>query len=775
MQDKILKLLSERYFLKNEKTWDDIAKRISAIYPESYEYIKNMEFIPSSPTIMNLNTKGERKGTLSSCFPMDIEDSIEGIMEAMKECALVTKAGGGCGYPWSKLRGHIELVKGVNANSSGVLPFIQIFDSVLDGILQGGKRRGAGSSLLSIYHSDILKFIDAKKDIKKFNRSNFSIDIDDLFYKILKNNPDKTFKIRTVVDEKEYDLKDENGKIYSYKDLWNKIIDSAWLCAEPGIFNGSIAFNRCTCTNINKMVVPNPCFEFCHIPYNSCNLGSINVSKLVTVNGFVNFDWDKFKKIIDMATVYLNKIIDNNTFPIDKIKDVTKKSRPIGLGLMGLSHLFYKLNISYDSEKAEDFTKEMIRYMTLESMLVSVEKAKNKGKAYEYFDYNTFMSANERFFTKDKCREIDVEQLKRDIKKYGCYNSSQTSIAPTGSISFLADCSSGIEPVFALAYTRKIEKLNKEYEIVTICDSIFEEYITNNYLHEKDKILEYVSKNNGSCKGCNELPKSVQDIFVVAGNIDKEWHLKILAAVANNVSLSVSKTINLPSDATKRQIADIYIKAHEMGIIGVTVYRDGCREGILNHIDGGIKPESVQRHNAPKRPEKLPCDIHEIRVEGEQYLVMVGFLNGTIYEMFVTKDYKFIKLEGHTTGIIKKIKDKNKKDKMTYYNLIVNDSEKDEEKTVIKNIGKVSKSIYGSLSRAISTELRHGVPLQIVVDQLNKTEGFTEFDKIVSRILKHYIKEGEEVLTSEVCPECGGKLRYHDGCKSCPCGWWKCG
>jgi ribonucleoside-diphosphate reductase alpha chain len=378
------------------------------------------------------------------------------------------------------------------------------------------------------------------------------------------------------------------------------------------------------------------------------------------------------------------------------------------------------------------------------------------------------MSANARFFTRSNCRDIDVDQLRKDIKKYGCYNSSQTSIAPTGSISFIAHTSSGIEPIFALAYTRKIEKLDKQYDVVIVADPIFESYLNTFQLDKKEKILKYVSENKGSCLGCPDLPAVIQRTFVVAGDIHPDWHLRILSASANNVSLSVSKTVNLPMESTKKNIADIYIKAHEMGIVGLTVYRDGCREGILNHINGGVKLESIQRHDAPKRPDDLPCNIHEITVEGEMYLVMIGLLNGTLYEIFVTKDYKSIKLEGEKTGIIRRV-GKSK------YNLIVNDSESDEEKTVIENIGKVSKSIYGSLSRLISTNLRHGVPLQTVVEQLNKTVGFTEFDKIVSRVLKRYILDGEEVITSEVCPECKSKLKYYDGCKTCQCGWSKCG
>lgn len=764
------KILNDRYFLKNEKSWDDIAQRISSIYPDIYENIKNKDFIPSSPTIMNLNTKGERQGTLSSCFPMEIEDSVEGIMDSMKECAIITKRGGGVGYDWSRLRGQNELVKGTGRNSGGILGFIGIFDAILDGISQGGSRRGAGMSMLNIYHPDILRFIDAKKSLDKYTRSNFSVKIPDSFYKTLSNSPDKIFKTRNVVDGEEIELKDNDGKTMTYKDMWDKVIDSAWSCAEPGIFNEDIAKKRATCLNVNENIVSNPCSEFTHVPYSSCNLGSINLSRLTMNEGDkVIFDWDKFKLLIVRGTIYLNRVIDNNFFPIDKIKEITLKVRPIGLGIMGLSHLLYKLGIPYDTEEAESFVSELMRYMTICSMRVSVDLAKTN-KAYEAFDFECFMSANRRFFTKSHCREIDVDALVKDIKKYGCYNSSQTSIAPTGSISFIANSSSGIEPIFALAYTRKIEKLNKQYDVVYVGDPVFEDYIKNKPKELQAQIMEYVSKNQGSCQGCSHLTKDEQRLFRVAGDIDPVWHLRILAATANNISLSVSKTVNLPGSATRKQVADLYIKAHEMGVIGVTVYRDGCREGILNHLkeESDRNLEFIVRKEPPVRPDDLPCNIHGITVDGEEYLVLVGLLNGTLYEMFVAKNSKGWKAVGnlkHGEGVIRKIKSKQ-------YDLIVNINDKEE---IVEDIGSLCKPVYNALNRLVSLCLRSGDPLQLIVDQLQKSVGFRDYHHVVSRVLKTYIRDGEEVISGEVCPTCKSTLRYYDGCKVCNCGYGKCG
>ena len=254
-------ILQERYYLKAETSWETMAWRLcETIDPEMFDLILNRSFIPSTPTMMNLNTRGERKGTLSSCFILDIEDSMDEIMDAMKEAAFVTKAAGGVGYNFSKLRGASENVKSISANSGGVMAFIGIFDAVLDGVRQGGRRRGAGMSMLSIYHPDILRFIDAKAgDTKKYTRSNFSVAPDDEFYLVLDSDPNRIFQTRNVVDGATNDLKDEAGRTYTYQMLWDKIIHNAWLSAEPGIFNSSISADRCTCKHITRNVFCNPC------------------------------------------------------------------------------------------------------------------------------------------------------------------------------------------------------------------------------------------------------------------------------------------------------------------------------------------------------------------------------------------------------------------------------------------------------------------------------------------------------------------------------------
>lgn len=760
MSNPVTKLLRERYFLEKETCWEDIAKRVSKLYDPIYPYIKDMTFIPSSPTLMNACTDGERLGTLSSCFILDVEDSIESIMKSMSDAAQVTRKGGGVGFNWSSLRGASEVVKSTGRNSGGVLSFIGIFDAILNGVIQGGARRGAGMSMLNITHPDILKFIKAKSDENAYTRSNFSVKIHHKFYEILEKDPDRVFKTINIVDGKEKPLLDDKGEEITYKQLWDFIVERAWAKAEPGIFNGDIASERCTCKHINPNVNSNPCSEFTHIPYTSCNLGSVNLTKFINKEGV--FDWDRFNEVVRTVVRFMNKVIDKNDFPLLKIKEETLKTRPIGIGCMGLAHLFYQLRLPYNSKEALELARTIIRTMTLTAMEESVKMAKEKDKSFEYFDYKTFMDANKRFWGDD------TKELEGDIKKYGIYNSSETSIAPSGTISFIANCSGGIEPIFGLVFSRKIEKGNKVYETVYVVDPLFEEYVDEKLKDKKEKIYKYIAENKGSCQGCSHIPEEDQKIFVVAGDLTAKEHLDLLGAVANVTSLSVSKTINLPENATKEDVGSVFLEAYKKGIIGVTVYRDRCREGILTHATNVKveRPERVTRIMAPKRPQDLPCNIHDIRVGGDRFIVLVGFLNESLYEMFVTKDAKEkIDLDKCKEGIIRK-REHN------VYDLIIKNGD---ESVLIEDIGDTFDTMDSSLSRLVSMALRHGVNLQFICEQLEKTKNFSGFSKAAMRVLKKYITEGEKVITGEKCESCDGDLVFAEGCKKCiVCGWSKC-
>ena len=445
----IQKLLIERYYLPDEKNWEDLAKRVSAIYPPIYEDILNKKFLPSTPTLMNANTGGRKKGTLSSCFTMDIDDSIDDIFDALKEGAIVTKASGGVGYVFSKLRSSKEGIQTLSdRKSSGPIPFMRMFNSMLDGIQQGGVRRGAGMGQFDINHPNILDVIRLKNTKGEMERLNLSIRVPDEFYIKLKNNPDFPHVVYDK-DGNSMPLEDD-GNIVTVGKLWDEIVEYAWKCAEPGIFNVDIATRQCTVTNLNPYVLSNPCAEFTNIPYASCNLGSINLNYCVKDG---KFDWIEFERLTRNATHYLNNVIDINEFPITKIKDVTLKVRPIGLGAMGYAHMLYRLGIPFNSPEANELCDKIFEKLTMFSMDESCMIAMETGQVYPAFDYELFMKANERFFENGK-----YNQLASEIKAHGIANSCFTSIAPNGSIGYIADMTTGgIEPVFALTYARKIE------------------------------------------------------------------------------------------------------------------------------------------------------------------------------------------------------------------------------------------------------------------------------------------------------------------------------
>jgi ribonucleoside-diphosphate reductase alpha chain len=424
--------------------------------------------------------------------------------------------------------------------------------------------------------------------------------------------------------------------------------------------------------------------------------------------------------------------------------------------------MLYKKGISYNSERAIKLTEELFRYLTLRSMKCSIELAKKYG-SYDAFNIDLFFKANERFFKHKTCREINIEHLIEDIKKYGIRNSCFTSIAPTGTISTIANTSGGIEPVFALTYIRKVEKMNKEYDLMFITDPVFDKYLSDNFKEEKkQQILKEVSENKGSCQKCKDIPKEMRDIFVVAGDLTPTEHLDILEKVANNVSLSVSKTINMPNEITRDKIADVFLNAHDRGVIGVTCYRDGCRDGILVHDIEQRLGTIIKENHAPKRPKKLPCEIHRVVYQNKKWIVFVGILDDKPFEIFAGAIEDVNIPKNIDNGFI--IKEKSKHYSFEF-----------EDEILINNIRKsFDVKEHDAFARLISLALRHGTPIVYVVDVLNKAEGdITSFAKVISRTLKKYIKNGER---AGICPECGSKMIYYEGCTKCStCSFTKCG
>lgn len=781
LNEASLNLLKERYFLTGETTWEDLAERVGGIYEPATNLIKEMKFIPSSPTLMNGNTKGIRKGGLSSCFVMGLDDSIEGIFESMKEAAIVTKNAGGIGYDFSVLRSSNEEIKSLDGRkSSGPLPFMDMYNSMLDGIRQGGARKGAGGAWLNIDHPSILEFIEAKHDYKtqRLNRFNLSVRVPNWFYKKLEETPNEIMQVKNVSDSQSYNLIDFQGNPVTIKQLWATIIKHAHNSAEPGILNSDIAKNQCSVTNIDQMVGTNPCTEFVNIRYASCNLGSLNLSMYVNEAGI--FDFGSLSNDIETVTKYLNSVIDVNSFPIENIKRVTKAIRPIGLGVMGVAHMFMKMGIPFNSQKAYNFSKQLMTYITLKSMKTSCELAKVEGK-YSAFDFDTFYNANKRFWNSDaliggNIFEIDVASLIEDIRVYGTRNSCFTSIAPTGSISFIANTTGGIEPVYALTFARNIEKdkdakNNIVYETVYVSDPVFDKWLDNNKQNTKQEILKYVANNKGSCRGCPLMAENEQLLFLTANDLTPTEHLDSMEPWAVATSLSISKTVNLPKNATEADISTTYIEAYKKNIIGVSVYRDGARgEGVLVHTENVGASDGIKKYDAPKRPKKLTAEMHQFVINKQSHYVAIGLMGKDPYEIFASINHneagELIIPKTATNGcIIKNGRgDYEFKDSTTNISYHLTDSH--------------SSAEAAALTRSISTSLRHGVDISIIVQQLEKTKGtLNSFSKAITRTLKHYIKDGTKVK-GDVCEKCGSELIRVEGCIRCSspnCSFSKCG
>lgn len=555
---------------------------------------------------------------------------------------------------------------------------------------------------------------------------------------------------------------------------YNKIKSIKKLDIKENVYDISTPTNKNFVAN--GLVVHNS--EFTNIAYSSCNLGSMNLTKYVKDG---KFQWKEYGNDISKTTKFLNAVIDINEFPVPKIEEVTTAIRPIGLGVMGLAHTLILMGIPYNSKEAKHITEKIIYYTTMKSMETSCEIAKTEG-AYPAFDYNTFVNANNRFFSNkllnndnefiiDDEKLIDINVIIDMLQKNGIRNSCLTSIAPTGTISFIADVSSGVEPIFALAYMRKIEKEqdkhgNNVYEIVYMADPFFEDYLNTHFTSEqKEEILKSTSENNGSCSNAPFMTDKQKKLFITAQDLKSVEHLDILEATAINTSLSVSKTINLPETATVEDIEKVYIDAFKRGVIGVTVYRDKSREGILVHENdtltiGGRDSDVIIKNDAPKRPKKLRAEMYIFTINKQSYYATIGFLGEDPYEVFTglnSDDNGEIYIPRKVqSGIIEKLKRGRYEftDSETGEKYILVDSHSDPNAV--------------ALTRSISTSLRHGVDPEIIVSQIEKIKGdMNVFAKVISRMIKKYIKDGTK-SHGNTCQNCGNDTMVRkEGCLTC--------
>ncbi len=533
------------------------AERAVSVAEEFYGLMARREFLPNSPCLMNA---GREMGMLSACFVIPVEDSIDGIFEAIKATALIQKAGGGTGFSFSRLRPQGDLVASSGGTTEGPMSFMQVFSKATDAIQQGAFRRGANMGMLRIDHPDINSFIEIKDDRSKLQNYNLSVAVTDKFCDAVKRNPGAIHEVtnpRTGKVEKlaKRDAQGQpTGEFWTVGEMWTRIITHAHESGEPGVIFIDRINRQNPIKNVGVIEATNPCGEQPLHPYDSCNLGSVNLGILVKeVNGEQAFDWDHYKSIIHTGTRFLDNVIDVNKYPLKAIDNMSKTTRRIGIGVMGFADALYKLGIAYNSEEGLAFGEQVMKVLNDESHLASEILADERSvfPAWEGSDW---------------------EAQGRPIR-----NSYTTTVAPTGTISILANCSGGIEPMFSLAFDRQVMKdTSGKPTIMREVNYVFESKARAEG-HYSDELVERAI-TEGTIQYVEEMPEEFKRVFVTAHDITPLWHMRMQSAFQRHCDASISKTINFPAEATVDDVRMIYELAIDENVKGITVYRDGCRE-----------------------------------------------------------------------------------------------------------------------------------------------------------------------------------------------------
>ena len=553
------------------KKLDNYADKIT----EYLDLMTSQDFLPNSPTMMNA---GGRLGQLSACFVLGMEDGMEQIMKSTSDAALIFKSGGGVGINYSDLREEGDIVASTSGVASGPVSFMNIINTVTEVVKQGGKRRGANMGIIEAWHPDVEKFITNKTEPGVLENFNISVGVWEDFWHSLVNTEDGNYMLRSPRDKKP--VKEINAH-----QLIDLIALSAWKSAEPGLifFDQINKYNVFAKARQAPLRATNPCGEQSLYPYESCNLGSINLVNLVKrqADGTYEFDWQRYEETIRKTTRFLDNIIDVNHYPVDEINKASKESRRIGLGVMGVADLLYKLRIPYNSKEGYELQSKLSEALTYYSMEESVALAKSRGEfpLCSKTEYPEGKIPVAGYYEKPKeYHSYEWDALIEKIKKYGIRNVLTTTVAPTGTLSMIADCSNGMEPAFALVFEKRVTVGRFFYT-----NKIVEEVLKENDLYN-DEILAKIADNYGSLKGIPEIPQWMQDVFVTAMDIHWADHLMAQGVWQDWIGNAIAKTINMPYDVTADDVKSAYLLAHEIGLKGITVYRDGSRHKQVLHM-----------------------------------------------------------------------------------------------------------------------------------------------------------------------------------------------
>ncbi|HKA19448.1 MAG TPA: adenosylcobalamin-dependent ribonucleoside-diphosphate reductase [Blastocatellia bacterium] len=516
------------------------------------EIMSNLEFLPNSPTLMNA---GRNLAQLSACFVLPVEDSMDGIFATLRNTALIQKTGGGTGFSFSRLRPREDTIQSTQGVSSGPVSFMRLYNFATEVTKLGGKRAGANMAILRVDHPDIEEFIASKTNPLELNTFNISVAVTDEF-------------MRRADSGDRYDLINprthQKFKQLDARKVLDLIIESAWRNGEPGvIFIDRINRDNPT-PGLGDIESTNPCGEQPLLPYESCVLGSINLAKFYR-SGVI--DYERLKTVARLAVHFLDNVIDVSEYPIPEIEKITKLNRKIGLGVMGWADLLILLGIPYDSEEAIKLGEEVMGFISRESLEASIDLAKKRGPFPRWFQESIYSSEN----SEESDLRFESESLKGPIRRRR-RNATVTTVAPTGTLSLIADCSSGIEPIYSIAYRR----LSFEHESLNFIHPLFEQHARKLGFYS-DELITMVSETKG-LRRLEAVPSETAQVFVTTHEIGPEWHVRMQAAFQKHIDAAVSKTINFPSSATVDDVRNAYLLAHKLGCKGITVYRDGSRE-----------------------------------------------------------------------------------------------------------------------------------------------------------------------------------------------------
>lgn len=679
-------------------------QRVARVF---YHMMIEAKFLPNSPTLMNA---GRELGQLAACFVLPIEDSMDGIFESLKNAALIHKSGGGTGFSFSRLRPKNSRVGSTGGVASGPVSFMKIFNTATEQVKQGGTRRGANMAILNVDHPDIMEFITCKKQDSELNNFNISVAVSDKFMQAVKNQTN--YELVSPADGKKV------GELKA-QEVYEALVRQAWETGDPGI----VFLDRINADNptpeLGDIESTNPCGEQPLLPMEACNLGSINLGKFVTEkNGKPRVDFEGLKEVIWNAVRFLDDTIDVSKYPLQEIDRMVKGNRKIGLGVMGFADMLFQLKVPYNSDKALEVAEEVMAFFQSESHKASQHLAEKRG-VFDNFDKSVFKG--------------------QEGARYR--NATVTTIAPTGTLSIIAGCSSGIEPLFALSFVRKVMDNDELLEV----NPHFEKVARERGFYSEE-LMDTVARE-GTIKDIEEIPEDIREVFTTAHDVSPEWHIRMQAAFQKYTDNAVSKTVNLPHDSTPDDVSKVYELAYDLGCKGVTIYRDGSKENqVLSFTARDNKKGS--RAGILERPETLPgFTTKMVTGVGTLYLTVTEY-EGRPFEVFAT----------------------------------------------IGKSGRSTTAKTEAIGRLVSMALRAGVDVQSIVEQLKGIGGeHPVFQKdglvlsvpdAIARVLeKKYLRDlprkkqgkGEPNLLGETCPECGQTVSFEEGCMTCHfCGYTKC-